>query len=130
MWEISFKSRVRGPISDGRMARWAEEYSHDVASAIADSAKDTWVNNLRGSIRHPTPYYWTRIDKRELTPTRYEIHDHGIIYGDWLESGAYTPRRMFTGYWSQARAEAEVKAKRGNIARRILRRYRAEGKLR
>lgn len=129
MWEIKFKSRVQGPISSGRMTRDAEEYSHDVASAIADSAKDTWVNNLKGSIRDPTPYYWTRIDKQEVTPTRYLVHDHGVVYGDWLESGAYTPRRRFEGYWSEMRAEEEVQAKRGNIARRILRRYRASGRL-
>lgn len=129
MWEIKFNSRVHGPISSGRMARDAAAYSHDVASALADSAKDTWVNNLRGSIRHPTPHYWTRIDKRELTPTRYEIHDHGIIYGPWLESGEYTPRRMFEGYHSRARAEEEVQSKRGNISRRILRRYRSSGRL-
>lgn len=129
MWEINFRSRVQGPISEGRMARDAAEYSHDVASAIADSAKVTWVNNLQWSIRHPTPYYWTRIDKRELTPTRYLIHDHDILYGPWLESGEYTPRTRFTGYFSRARAEAEVAAKRGNIARRILRRYRSSGRL-
>jgi len=129
MWEIRFTSRIRGPASDGRLARQAAEYSHDVASAIADSAKDTWVNNLKGSVRHPTPYYWTKIDKREIEPTRYEVHDHGVIYGDWLETGAYTPRRRFEGYHSRQRAEQEVQARRGNIARRILRRYRAEGKL-
>lgn len=130
MWEIKFNSRVRGPISDGRMARWAEEYSHDVAAAIADSAKDTWLNNLHASIRHPTGYYTSHISKREITPTRYEVHDHGVIYGDWLESGAYTPRRMFEGYHAQERAKEEMRVKRGSIARRILRRYRSEGKLR
>lgn len=129
MWEIKFSSRVRGPISSGRMARDAEAYSHDVAAAIADSAKDTWLNNLHGSIRHETPYYTTQIRKHEITPTRYEVTDGGVVYGGWLESGEYTPRRMFDGYHAQERAEEEVQRKRGNIARRILRRYRAEGKL-
>jgi hypothetical protein len=129
MWEIRFNNRIRGPISDGRMARDAEAYSHDVASAIADSAHDTWLNNLHGSIRHETPYYTTQIRKHELAPTRYEISDGGVVYGDWLETGQYTPRRMFDGYHAQLRAEEEVKRKRGNIARRILRRYRSEGKL-
>jgi len=122
MWEIRFNSRVHGPIHDGRMARWVKEY--------ADSAKDTWVNNLKTSIRHPTPYYWTRIDKREIDSNRYEVHDHGIVYGAWLETGQYTPRRRFEGYHAELRAKEEARAKRGNIARRILRRYRSEGKLR
>ncbi len=128
-WEITFRSRVQGPISSGKMARAADAYSHDVADAIADSAKDTWLNSLHGSIRHQTPYYTTKIAKRQLSPTRYLIHDHDVLYGPWLEYGAYTPRRMFSGYGAQERAEATVQAKRGNIARRILRRYRASGRL-
>lgn len=128
-FEINFRSRVQGPISSGKMQRDAAAYSHDVASAIADSAKDTWLNNLHKSIRHQTPHYTTKIDKRMLTPTRYQIHDSDVLYGPWLESGEYTPRTRFTGYHAQERAEAEVKVKRGNIARRILRRYRASGRL-
>jgi hypothetical protein len=128
-WEITFKSRVKGPIESGKMEIWAAQYSHDAASAIADSAKDTWLNYLHSSIRHQTPFYTTQIDKREITPTLYEIHDSDVIYGAWLESGAYTPRRAFAGYHAQERAKATVRAKRSTIARRILRRYRASGKL-
>lgn len=128
-WEITFRSRVDGPISSGKMARDAAAYSHDAASAIADSAKDTWLNNLNASIRHQTPYYTTQIRKQEITPTRYRIHDSDVLYGPWLESGEYTPRTRFPGYFSQERAEAEVKGKRSTIARRILRRYRASGRL-
>lgn len=128
-WEINFRSRVSGPISSGKMDRDAAAYSHDVASAIADSAKDTWLGNLHGSIRNPTPYYTTRIAKQQLTPTRYRIHDNDVLYGPWLESGEYTPRTRFPGYFSKERAEATVKAKRSVIARRILRRYRASGRL-
>lgn len=130
-WEINFRSRVQGPISSGRMARDAEAYSHDVASAIADSAKDTWVNNLQGSIRHPTPYYWTTIHKREITATRYSVEDRGTVYNHWLEGtgSRNSPVTVFPGYWSKRRAEEEVKAKRRNIARRILRRYRSSGRL-
>lgn len=128
-WEISFKSRVQGPISSGKMARDAAAYSHDVASAIADSAKDTWLGNLHGSLRHQTPYYTTQIRKHELTPTRYRIDDSDVLYGPWLESGEYTPRTRFPGYFSKERAEVTVRAKRGNIARRILRRYRSSGRL-
>lgn len=129
MWEISFKSRVDGPISSGRMARDAAMYSHDVAEELAERGKDQWVDNLQGSIRNPTPYYWTRIAVRPITSTRYEVHDHDIIYGEWLESGAYTPRTIFPGYFSQARAVETLKRRRGGIARKILRGYRSRGKL-
>lgn len=129
MWEISFKSRVGGPISSGQMQRDVAAYEHDVAEELADEAKDTWVRNLQGSIRNPTPYYWTRIAARPITSTRYEVHDHDIIYGEWLESGEYTPRTRFPGYFSQARAVETVKRRRGGIARKILKRYRAAGKI-
>jgi hypothetical protein len=130
-WEISFRSRVQGPISSGRMTRDAENYAHDVASALADSAKDTWLNNLNSRLRHQTPYYTTRIKKRELTPTRYKIHDSGVVYGHWLEGtgSRNAPVTIFPGYWSRRDAEAEMQRKRANIGRRILRRYRSQGKL-
>lgn len=130
-FEVSFRGRVRGPISDGRMQRWAEQYSEDVASAIADSSKDVWLHNLDSRLRHQTPYYTTRIRKRELSPTRYEIHDSGVVYGHWLEGtgSRNAPVTRFPGYWSLRDAKADMKTKRGNIARRILRRYRSQGKL-
>lgn len=130
-WEIHFRGRVRGPISSGQMQRDVAAYEHDVAEAIADEAQDTWVNNLQGSIRKPTPYYWTRIDTRALSPTRYEVHDHDIIYGHWLEGtgSRNAPVTVFPGYWSLARSKEAMRRKRGGIARRILRRYRARGKL-
>lgn len=130
-WEINFRSRVHGPISSGQMIRDAAMYSHDVAEEIAETAEETWVRNLQGSIRVPTPYYWTRIDHREITPTLYEVHDHDIVYGPWLEGtgSRNAPDSIFPGYWSQARAKEEVKRRRGGIARRILRGYRGRGKL-
>ena len=63
-WEISFRGRVRGPISSGQIFDDVASYEHDVAEALAEDAKDKWVDNLQGSIRNPTPYYWTRIDAR------------------------------------------------------------------
>lgn len=131
MYEIKFSGRVRGPIHDGRMSRDFQAYEHDVAEAIAEAAKDTWVHNLEGSIRNPTPYYWTRIDTREITSTRYEVHDHDIVYGPWLEGtgSRNSPNTIFPGYWSLARAKETMKRKRGGIARRILREYRSSGRL-
>jgi hypothetical protein len=129
-WEITFRGRAHGPIEEHRMDHDAHAYSHDVAEALAEDAEDIWVRNLQGSIRHPTPYYWTRIDKREVTPTRYEVHDHDIVYGPWLEgTGSRNETTIFKGYWSMARAKEMVKRRRGNIARRILREYRSSGRL-
>ena len=129
--EITFRGRVSGPISDGRMMRWFHEYEHDVADALAEDAQDKWVHNLEGSIRDPTPYYWTRIDVREESATHYVVHDHGVVYGPWLEGtgSRNSPVTRFPGYHAEARAREMAKRHRSSIARRILRRYRAEGKL-
>jgi hypothetical protein len=131
MIEIHFKSRVHGDISSGRMEKDATEYEHECAQEIADMAKDVWVHNLQGSIRHPTPYYWTRIDTREITPNRYEVHDHDIVYGPWLEGtgSRNAPDSIFPGYWSLARAKETAKRRRTGVARRVLKHYRAMGKL-
>lgn len=131
MWEIDFRSRVRGPISDGRMQRDLNSYEHDVAEALAEAAKDTWKDYLESSIRHPTPYYWTRIDRHEISPTRYKVDDHGIRYGPWLEgTGSRNfPNSIFPGYHSLSRAKETMKRKRGGIARKILREYRSSGRL-
>lgn len=130
-FEIRFRGRVSGPIHDGRMAHWFQEYEHDVAEALAEDAKDTWVHNLQGSIRNPTPYYWTRIDVREESATHYVVDDHDIVYGPWLEGtgSRNAPVTRFPGYHAMARAKEQAKRRRSGIARRILRRYRAEGKL-
>lgn len=130
-YEIKFNSRVRGPISDGRMQRWVKEYEHDVARKIADKAEEVWVHNLQGSIREPTPFYWLMIHTTEMTPTRFKIDDHDIVYGPWLEGtgSRNSPVTIFPGYHSLRRAKEEMKTERGRIARRILREYRAEGKL-
>lgn len=130
-WEINFRSRVQGPISSGRMADDAADYAHDVAEELAEESRKTWVHNLQGSIRHPTPYYWTRVDYREITSTRYEVHDHDIVYGPWLEGtgSRNSPNSIFPGYWSEARAKETMKRRRGGIAKRILREYRSRGKL-
>lgn len=131
MFEITYKSRASGPISSGQMQRDAAAYSHDAAREIAEMAEETWVRNLQGSIRNPTPYYWTRIDTRPLGHARFEIHDHDIVYGPWLEGtgSRNAPNSIFPGYRALARAKEQSRRRRGGVARRVLREYRARGKL-
>lgn len=128
-WEINFRSRARGPIESGAIHRHVRDYETDVAKALAKDAEDKWLDNLHMSIRHQTPYYTTKVDKRRLAWNRWEIHDHGVIYGPWLESGEYTPRRRFSGYGAMQRAEAEAQGNRSNIGRKILRSHRSRGRL-
>lgn len=130
--QVSYTSRIRNRyISNGRIHGDVADYEHDVAEALAEDAEDIWVRNLQGSIRHPTPYYWTQIASREVTSTRYEVHDHDIVYGPWLEGtgSRNAPNSIFPGYWAMARAKEAAKRRRSGIGRRILRRYRSSGRL-
>lgn len=130
-WEINFHSRLKGPISSGEIHDHVRDYEEDVTKALADEAKDTWLENLNSSLRHQRPYYTTQIHKKRLARNWYEIHDSGVIYGHWLEGtgSKNAPVTIFPGYWANKRAKGEMQAKRGNIARRILRRHRARGRL-
>ncbi len=128
-WEINFRSRARGPIESGEIHRHVRDYETDVAKALAKDAEDLWLDNLHMSIMHQTPYYTTQIDKRRLAWNRWEIHDNDVIYGAWLESGAYTPRRRFFGYRSLQTAKIEAKGRRSSIGRKILKRHRSRGRL-
>lgn len=130
-FEVIFKSRVSGPISSGKMERDVRAYEHDVAEALAEDAENIVLRNLGNSLRFPTGYYESRISTRELTSTRYEVHDGGVVYGPWLEGtgSRNRPRPGFPGYWSFKKAEETAKSRRGNVARKILRRYRASGRL-
>lgn len=127
--EMSFWSRVQGPISSGRIHQHVADYEADVAEALGDEAQDEWLYNLNSRIRHQTPYYTTQIDIRRLAWNRYQVHDSDVLYGPWLESGDYTPRTRFTGYFSREDAEAAMERKRRNIGRRILKQHRARGRL-
>lgn len=126
----SFNSRVQGPISSGRMTEYARRYSDDVAKEIAEKAEDVALHRFDEKLRHQTPYYTTRINTRRLGAARYELHDNGVIYGHWLEgTGSRNPVTRFKGYWTFRYTEIHMKHERRNIARRILRSYRARGML-
>jgi hypothetical protein len=130
-YHISFRSRERGPISSGDIHRHVRDYEKDVARELAEEAESTWLSKLDMRIRHQTPYYTTQIDKRRIAWNRWKIHDNGVIYGAWLESGEYTPRRMFSGYFSLADTKAELGhgPQRAAIAEEVLVQHQARGRL-
>ena len=128
-YHISFRSRTQGPISSGLIHKHVRDYEKDVAKELAEEAENTWLNLLDSRIRHQTPYYTTRVATRRVAWNRYKIHDNGVLYGNWLESGAYTPRTIFPGYWSMRDTKADMKAKRTPIAEEILAHHQARGRL-
>lgn len=130
-YHISFRSRAQGPIESGAIHRHVRDYEKDVAEELAKEALDTWESHLDARIRHQTPYYREHTAKRKIAWNRWKIHDHGIIYGNWLESGAYTPRTIFPGYWSMRDTKAQWSAgpARRAVAEEVLARHQARGRL-
>lgn len=131
MIEVRFSSRLRGPISSGAIHRHVDEYEADVARELAEETEDTWLYTLNSRLRHQTPFYTTRIDKRQIGHNRWKVHDNGVVYGHWLEGtgSRNSPVTVFPGYHSLEHTEAVMRGRRGNIGRRILRQHRARGRL-
>lgn len=130
-WEVKFQGRVRGPISDGRIHDHVADYSHDVAKHLAELGEELLLYRFGHVLRHPTGYYTSHIDTRPLSPTKYEVHDSGVVYGHWLEGtgSRNSPVTIFPGYHTFAVVREQLKRKRGNVARRILRQHRSRGRL-
>jgi hypothetical protein len=130
-YEVSFKSRIKGPISDGRIHDHVAEYEADVAEELAEHGEDIVRARLRQVLRNPTGYYESNIQTRQISSTRWEVHDDDIVYGPWLEGtgSRNSPNSIFPGYHTFSISAEMLKRRRGGIARRVLRRHRSRGRL-
>jgi hypothetical protein len=112
--------RVSGPVFDGRADAAVRDLCDEAERDIAAQAYAEVMTNLNQSIKNPTPYYETQITVTK-TATGRVVHDRGIVYGPWLETGAGR-RTRFKGYRSFARAAAAIETKAPAIVQRALRR--------
>lgn len=129
-FEVHFKGRVSGVISSGRIHQHVDEYSADVAEELAEESENQLHLRFKQVLRHPTGYYTSHLDTRQLSSTRWEVHDSDMVYGPWLEgTGSRNPVTVFKGYWTFQFVERLMKKKRGSIGRRILRQHRSRGRL-
>ena len=131
-WEINFRSRIRGPIESGAIHRHVREYESDVAKAIADEGEDMVKASLDSTMRHPTGHLMSGVGTKRLSWNRWELHSNKHIpYDHWIEGtgSRNSPVTVFPGYHNFATTEERLGLKRGNIARKILRRHRARGRL-
>lgn len=125
----SFRIRVnangRGPLFDGRAQRALQDYQDQVDYRVATEAEDMVRQHLGRSIRVRTPYYETRIGVERSSRGGYDVTDHGVIYGHWLEgTGSRNyPVTRFRGYRAFSRARALIQRQAPGIARRLLSRY-------
>lgn len=112
---------LSGPIFDGRADAALRGFVDDAEAAVAAQAYSDVMTTLNASIKHPTPYYETQITVSKTAGGRV-VHDRGIVYGPWLESGAGR-RTRFRGYHAFAKARAALEAHTPRIVQHTLTRW-------
>ncbi len=110
---------VTGPIFDGRAARAAVDLCDAIEYAVAAQAFAEVRGNMDAAFRNPTPYYEVQVAVEERGDATV-VHDRGIVYGPWLETGARSRPSSFRGYSSFRRAAAAVKPQVGRLIQSIL----------
>ncbi|NUO43732.1 MAG: hypothetical protein HOV82_17050 [Streptomyces sp.] len=124
-FDIRVNANASGPMFDGRAQRALRDYQDQVDYRVATEAENLVRDHLGRSIKNRTPYYETRIGVERSGRGGYEVTDHGVIYGHWLEGtgSRNAPVTRFRGYRAFSRARALIQQRAGGIARRLLSRY-------
>jgi len=112
--------RVSGPVFDGRADAAVRDFCDEAERDIAAQGYSEVMTNLNQSIKNPTPNYEMQITVTKTASGRV-VHDRGVVYGPWLETGAGR-RTRFRGYHSFARARAAIETKAPAIVQSALRR--------
>jgi hypothetical protein len=119
----SVNINLSGPMFDGRALAAVDAFVEDAKRDVAAQAYSEWMTNLNRSIRNPTPYYETQITVTQRGADQV-VHDRGIVYGPWLETGYHGSKpTRFRGYYSAQRATATLEAKVPGIVQGTLSRH-------
>lgn len=119
------QAELSGPVADGRAQRIVQEMTEALVDETALRYGIAVVDELKRVVRHPTPYYWTRIDVVQASPGHDVVTDHGIVYGPWLAGvgSRNYPRSRFRGYQHWRKASEMVRRRWPDIRVKILNRY-------
>jgi len=99
-----------GPWADGRMRALATAMTETIQYEVAAQGLADVQFILDRSIQFPTPYYETQIMIQHQADD-WVVHDRGVVYGPWLESGATRRATSFRGYHAFRRAADELRRK-------------------
>ncbi len=110
---------VTGPVFDGRAARAAEDMCDAIEYSVAWQAHAEARQIMDASFRRPTPYYEVQVTV-EPRGEAMVVHDRGIAYGPWLETGAASRPSRFRGYGSFRRAAAAVRPQIGRLIAAVI----------
>ena len=110
---------VTGPLFNGAAARASRELCDAIEYSVAWQAHAEARQIMDASFKHPTPYYEVQVTAQRLGDAMV-VHDRGIAYGPWLESGASRRPTKFRGYHSFRRATQAVLPKVAALVAHIL----------
>lgn len=113
---------IAGPLFDGRAARASRELCDAIEYSVAWQAHAEARQIMDASFKHPTPYYEVQVTAQRRGDVMV-VHDRGIAYGPWLETGASSRPSRFRGYHSFRRAAQAVRPKVAALVARILPQY-------
>lgn len=98
---LRIRSRVAGPVFDGRAARAARDFAEDLEELGAESALDSIKDTFHREFKQPTGFYESNVRIRNTTagPEVWDGGHAGPVYGPWLEGvGSRNNTTRFKGY--------------------------------
>jgi hypothetical protein len=113
-----------GPLFDQRADMDMAKICNEIEVDVANVGQTMVHGHLVQFIRHPTPYYWTKVETRANPegPGR-SIWDSYVVYGPWLEGvGSRNRTTRFKGYHAFAIEATLLERKAGAIADATVRR--------
>lgn len=119
MPESSIHVTVAGPLFNDTAAKASRELCDAIEYSVAWQAHAEAMQIMDASFKHPTPYYEVQVTAQRRG-NEMVVHDRGIAYGPWLESGASRRPSRFRGYHSFRRATQAVLPKIPGLVARIL----------
>lgn len=115
----SIEVTFTGPLADGRARAAVTDLCDAIEYSVAWQAHAEARQIMDASFRNPTPYYEVQVT---VQPRGEEmvVHDRGIAYGPWLETGARSRPSRFAGYHSFRRATAAVVPKVASLVAHVI----------
>lgn len=113
-----------GPLFDQRADMDMAKICNEIEVDVANVGQTMVHGHLVQFIRHPTPYYWTKVETRANPegPGR-SIWDSYVVYGPWLEGvGTRNRTTRFKGYHAFSIEATLLERKAGAIADATVRR--------
>lgn len=116
---IDLQVKVSGPIFTGQAQAAVDAYIDAAEDAVATEGVNEVQRILGSVLRNPTGFYESRIQTGRQREDM-AVTDGGVIYGAWLESGAYTPPTRFRGYGHFRQATQRLQARADRIAQSVI----------